>query len=516
MILREAFPEVGFGTSGVRARVVDLSADVVSAYARSFAQHLAGTRAVASCVVGWDLRPSSPAIAAAVCAGLEVEGLMPALVGPLPTPAVALAGFTQGLPSVMVTGSHIPFDRNGIKFFTAGGEILKDDEAGIGARDVAALRTGGEALAAAVARWLEVIASIALAGHDDHASIDHPSDRHSSGVRAAGVAATGVAAADAARAYLARYQGLVPGGVLAGLRVGVYQHSGVGRDLLVTLLERLGSDVVPLARSDAFVAIDTEAVSAEDEARAAAWCSEHALDAVVSTDGDGDRPWLADERGRFVPGDVLGPLVAAWLGVRHVVTPLSSNSVAERSGWFDEVVRTRIGSPFVIAAMQELAQRAAPVAGYEANGGFLLQTPLRRSGWTLGPLPTRDAALPIVAVLAQRAESNLPVSRLRERLPARFTASGRLQDIDRARAVALLSELQRCADGFLTPLQRVLDRIDTTDGVRLMLRGDDVIHVRLSGNAPELRCYVEGASADVATRLRDAVLERVAQLLARP
>ncbi|MCK5514725.1 MAG: hypothetical protein KAJ00_09515, partial [Deltaproteobacteria bacterium] len=51
--------------------------------------------------------------------------------GKLPSPAVAFFGFTNNIPSIMVTGSHIPDDRNGIKYNRATGEIMKDDESGI-------------------------------------------------------------------------------------------------------------------------------------------------------------------------------------------------------------------------------------------------------------------------------------------------------------------------------------------------------------------------------------------------
>jgi len=474
--LRDAFPSVGFGTSGVRALVADLSPEVVSGYARAFARHVAGDLAASdapACLVGWDLRPSSPDIAAAVCAGLEAEGVTPVVAGPVPTPALALAGLERGLPTVMVTGSHIPFDRNGVKFTTPAGEILKRDEVAIGDQDADAVRMPAEALVGAVAAWR---ARFAAAGFDR-------------GVE---------------RAYLSRYRGLVPSTALQGLRVGVYQHSAVGRDLLVALLARLGADVRPLGRSDTFVPIDTEAVSPDDEARAAAWCADHELDAVVSTDGDGDRPWVCDERGRFVPGDVLGPLTAGWLGVRRVVTPVSSNGVAERSGWFDEVARTRIGSPHVIEAMQALARDGeGAVAGYEANGGFLLQTAVTRGGTTLTPLPTRDAALPIVAVLALAAERGVPLSALRGDLPPRFTASGRLQGIDRERAAALVDGLPGVARAWL-PAPVV--GVDRTDGARMALATGEVVHLRPSGNAPELRVYAEADDAADARRLRDAAV----------
>jgi phosphomannomutase len=491
--LRDAFPSVGFGTSGVRALVADLGPEVISSYVRAFARHAAAIggatpvaepAASAACLVGWDLRPSSPAIAAAVCAGLEAEGLTPVVAGPVPTPALALAGLERGLPTVMVTGSHIPFDRNGVKFTSSEGEILKRDEAAIGDRDAGEVRMPAGALADAVAAW--------------HARLEADAyDR------------------DVERAYLERYRGLVPATALSRLRVGVYQHSAVGRDLLVALLARIGASVHPLGRSDVFVPIDTEAVSADDEARAAAWCAEHGLDAVVSTDGDSDRPWVCDERGRFVPGDVLGPLTAAWMGVRRVATPVNSNGVAELSGWFDEVVRTRIGSPHVIEAMQALARDGGgTVGGYEVNGGFLLQTPATRGDHTLAALPTRDAALPIVAVLALAAERGVPLSALRGDLPPRFTTWGRLQGVDRARALALVDALPGAlVEGGSAPLHAEVAAVDTMDGVRTTLTTGEVVHLRPSGNAPELRVYVEADDEAVAGRLRDAVVAWAAGLV---
>lgn len=348
MFLKELAPSVGFGTSGVRALVSDLSAPVVASYVRVFIQHLwqsgqmkPGTT---RCVVGWDLRPSSPAIAAAVCAGLHQEGLQCDWAGCVPTPALALRALQTGCPGIMVTGSHIPFDRNGIKFYTAQGEILKADEAAMAQSSLPALTPQGTFSALL--------------------------DR--------GVAQVNAQAGDSAALtdYVQRYTQLLPAQTLQGMRVGLYQHSAVGRDILAQLLAHFGASVLALGRSDAFVPIDTEAVSADDEALAAQWCTQHRLDAVVSTDGDGDRPLVCDEHGRFMRGDVLGTLTAMWLGVKTVVTPVSSNTALEKSGQFQHTQRTRIGSPYVIEAMLALEQAGhKSVAGFEANGGFLLQTP---------------------------------------------------------------------------------------------------------------------------------------------
>jgi phosphomannomutase len=112
-----------------------------------------------------------------------------------------------------------------------------------------------------------------------------------------------------------------------------------------------------------------------------------------------------------------------------VVTPVSSNTAVERSGWFETVLRTRIGSPFVIEGMQELVDRGIDrVVGYEANGGFLLATDIEQEGRILRALPTRDAVLVAIAILRAAVEQGKPVSALSADLPPRFTRSDRLKD----------------------------------------------------------------------------------------
>lgn len=73
-------------------------------------------------------RPSSPEIAATICGAVEAYGYGVDFYGVLPTPALALQAMSDKIPSIMITGSHIPFDRNGIKFYTPLGEITKEDE----------------------------------------------------------------------------------------------------------------------------------------------------------------------------------------------------------------------------------------------------------------------------------------------------------------------------------------------------------------------------------------------------
>jgi len=83
--------------------------------------------------VGRDLQPSSSDIAAQVMAAVGEAGLVAVDAGAVPTPALALAlgSMRAGHAAVMVTGSHIPADRNGLKFCLPTGEIAKTDEAAI-------------------------------------------------------------------------------------------------------------------------------------------------------------------------------------------------------------------------------------------------------------------------------------------------------------------------------------------------------------------------------------------------
>ena len=464
-----------FGTSGLRGLVTDMTDTACARWTAAFMAHLAGlgTRPTAV-LVGRDLRPSSPLIAAAVRGAVRAAGADAVDCGVLPTPALALEAGRRGLPAVMVTGSHIPFDRNGIKFYRAEGEITKADEAGI-------LDT-----------------------------LDQPTTIATPGAELAD---------DQARArYLARGAAFFGPRSLTGCRIGVYQHSAAGRDLMVEALAACGATVVPLGRSDDFIPIDTEAVRPEDEVLAVGWTAEYRLDALVTADGDGDRPLIADETGRFLRGDLVGLLTARILGADAVATPVSSNTALERSGWVATVVRTRIGSPFVIEALKTLAAGGARLpVGYEANGGFLLGADVERAGRRLAALPTRDALLPILALLSEAAQRGLALSSLAAEAPTRFTASDRLEAVPGEASATLLAALavdavmrDRLADGV--GASAVLD-IDTLDGVRLSLAGDEIVHLRASGNAPELRCYAEAGDATRARAIVSAGLATARAML---
>src|SRR6476619_4701097 len=112
-----------FGTSGLRGLAVDLIGAESLRYAAAFVHYLQGKGVIGEVLVGWDLRASSPEIAGDVIAAIAAAGATAVACGELPTPALAFEALNRRAPAVMVTGSHIPADRNGLKFYSAGGEI---------------------------------------------------------------------------------------------------------------------------------------------------------------------------------------------------------------------------------------------------------------------------------------------------------------------------------------------------------------------------------------------------------
>lgn len=460
-----------FGTSGLRGLVTELTPSLVQRYVRAF---IAACPQGAAVHVGYDLRPSSPAILEAVNQSICAAGLTAINHGALPTPALALASMSAGDAAVMITGSHIPADRNGLKFYVPGGEVSKQDETAI------------------------------LAAFDtDHADVSP-----------AGILqhATG-----ALPAYVARYRDAFGADALQGLRIGVYEHSSVARDVMGDIMRALGAQTVPLARSAMFIPVDTEAVDPATRGLLAGWAQEHGLDAIISTDGDGDRPMLADAAGTIIAGDLLGPVTASFLGAGTLVTPVSSNTLIDQMPEFTAITRTRIGSPFVIAAMEQaLAQDPSlKTAGYEANGGFLLGFTAAGTAGPLAPLMTRDSLLPLIAPLAVAQAKGCSLTALVGALPPRFTAADRIQEVPSEKSGAFIATLTDSADARAAFFQGVGTEhsVDLTDGLRVTFACGSVVHMRPSGNAPECRCYAEAGSPDAALKLVETHLAQLKSAL---
>ena len=490
----------------------------------------------------YDLRPSSTQyvreeqgrgeICQAVECAIRDAGIRPVNLGSIPTPALAYCALKRSKGSIMVTGSHIPFNRNGYKLNTSAGELLKEHEEPIN-RAVRRVREQMYSQPFAASQFNE--RGLFKSGHRDL-----PSE-------------TGEAKSE----YLDRYLSFFEESSLSGKRILVYQHSAVGRDLLVEILERFGADVIPTGRSDSFIPIDTENIDNAQLATIQALSDEAGakhgpIDAVVSTDGDSDRPLIlgvnaATAEVRFFGGDLVGMVVAEYLGADAVVVPISCNDAIDR-GSLARIVqpKTRIGSPYVIAGMKKArSQGAMIVCGWEANGGFLIGSDISRKGRTLKALPTRDAVLPILGVLFAANATRLPLIELFASLPKRFSRAALLKGIPRQLSLKIVQrflpddpriqevvfaqdgttlldgdklqlgageshekeaeEVRRQLQEFFTPQLGfgTITRLNYTDGVRISFNNGDVAHFRPSGNADELRIYGVADTQDRA----DAIAE---------
>lgn len=491
MLIDDLMAESGvkFGTSGARGLALDMTDRVCYAYALGFLQYLRASDSIApgsSLGIAGDLRPSTGRIMTACAKAASDMGLVPYNFGQIPSPALAAHCIANGMPSMMVTGSHIPDDRNGIKFNLPTGEILKADEAAIREQSVTLPAGLFDAEGA-----FEPEAEIALPASED----------------------------TALEAYVERYVDFFPHDCLSGMRVGVYEHSSVVTHAYHAIMSALGAEVTGLGHSDTFIPVDTEAIRPEDVALARDWCAGGAFDALVSADGDGDRPLIADESGDWLRGDIAGILCAANLGAKGVVTPVSSNTAVEKCGWFERVERTRIGSPFVIEGMNHLVESGVgPVVGYEANGGFLIATDIVEDGRRLAALPTRDAVIVAVTIMRAARAAGGPISALAESLPARFTFSDRIKafptEISQRRLGTLVSgdpaQDKRQLEALFGDRFGEVAGVDTTDGVRVTFANAEIVHLRPSGNAPELRAYTEAASPERAREINRIVMDMLA------
>jgi len=522
-----------FGTSGRRGLVVELTQLEVYINALAELEYLqnlpldqGGIAKGDEFFFAYDLRPSSTTfveehqgrgeLAQAIECAILDSGMKPVNLGCIPTPALTFHALSKGRGSMMITGSHIPFDRNGYKTNTSKGELLKAHEEPIG-------------------RAVQQVRGRVYRQDCETSLFDN------SGRLKTGHSALSSADGSASLAYLDRYVNFFGRASLDGLRLLFYQHSAVGRDLVLEILRRLGAEVIPIGRSESFIPIDTENIDAEQLATIqlladAAVRQFGNVHAIVSTDGDSDRPLLlgldTNGKARFFGGDLVGMVAADYLGADAVVVPISCNDAIDRSSLAKALEpKTRIGSPYVIAGMDvALKSGKKAVCGWEANGGFLTGSTIVRNGKTLEALPTRDAVLPIICTLASAREKKVSLAELFEGLPKRFSHAALLRQFPRETSLKIIqscspldpaiievifqenqvSLMDTCSvaiagDARRTELLKLRDRLtgffnmkrgfpeiirlNYTDGVRISFSNGDVAHLRPSGNADELRIY---------------------------
>ncbi|MBN1526019.1 MAG: hypothetical protein JW919_00335 [Candidatus Omnitrophica bacterium] len=565
------FAPLKFGTSGLRDFDANLRDSEVYINTRGFIDYLFGLGKEKGGIargdtisLAADFRPTSriDRIPRAVALAIIDSGCKIDWCGMVPTPTVTYYGMQQGRASIMVTGSHIAYGMNGIKFNRPNGEILKEEE---------------KPIMASVAKVREQLYAQSLAGSlfDDNGYFKKEEELTPSQRGLLSAADIDLKSLDAqARAlYIQRYKDVF-GDILAGQEIVFYQQTAVGREILPEIFEALGAKVERVGRLDetqTFYPVDTEKMTQKvrDELRGMAKAYEqkygHKPTAVITTDGDSDRPVFCDENGEFLPGDKLGVLTSMFLKPSFVALPVTCNSAAVDM-LKDMGIRTKltqVGSPYINKAMlDELAERPdARAAGYEANGGYLhIGNTWSVNGKTLAGLPTRDAALPLISSLALSKEKEVPVSELfklfnrhtnaaviddttpgcenytsaigktiiqnispRDKTieAVDFAAGKVIRKDGKEAALSSNAELERFMRDTQTRLSKyfksqhgfeAIARINYLDGVRIYFSNGDIVHLRPSGNMPEFRIYAEAstqARADAIVEFRTKILPQI-------
>lgn len=481
-----------FGTSGLRGLVTELTDKECYLYTTAFLEYLADKKLVeknGKIAIAGDLRPSTERILVSCLESINGFGCKPDYCGVIPTPAVSLYGFSRLIPSVMVTGSHIPYDRNGIKFNLPDGEILKEDEQAI----------------------TEIYSKISSSGKFDALfNADGKFKKKTEDLPAP--------YKNAVDEYVNRYLDFFKPGLLTGKKIVVYQHSAVGRDIMVEILNQLGADTIAVGRSEEFIPIDTESIQEEVLKMATDWAQKFQPDAIISADGDSDRPVLFDENGNFIRGDILGIVCAEYLEADSVTATISCNTALEKCGKFKKINRTKIGSPYVIEGMNVDKKTGMRAVSYEANGGFLTANDIEINGRLLKALPTRDAMLPILAAVSLSIKKDLLLSELIKTYPQRYVWTETVKNFPTETSKEIIGKISGGDEKTKADAKKLFDlpadveKIDYTDGARMLLTNGEFVHLRPSGNAPELRIYLEAATPQRAKELAEKVLEKVAEL----
>jgi len=527
--IKEKPIQLKFGTSGIRGLVTDMSDLECYINIKGFIQYLLEIgdiqRSDPISIAG-DFRSSSERIMVAVATAIEDSRCKVDNCGYIPTPALAYYAMQKSQASIMVTGSHIPDNRNGIKPYKKHGEVCKTDEAEI----------------------LDRVTKIRIQEYTK--KVDDTIFNKMGMFKK--VRSLGFINKDAEVSYVQRYLNAFPPNCLSSKTIVLYEHSAVGRDMLAQVLRGLGAEVIPVARSDRFVAIDTENLTIYDRKLFRQLADEYRprdVCAIVSIDGDSDRPLIVDEQGEFHRGDEIGIVVSQYVNADFAAVPISSNDAVAIQLEKDGIAftNTRIGSPYVIAAMNEAITKGRhSVVGWEVNGGFLTGTDLAINGKTIKALPTRDAFLPIICVILQAIKKGLSVSELLAELPRRYSQAGLIDHFpvdtsqmiierfsplqgdhiiqvdfaddgikvtDKAGRTSLLDSHYPVARAMLEK-RKVLKRyfnsglgfddiicINYIDGIRITFTKGDVSHIRPSGNAPQLRFYSNANSQERADKI---------------
>jgi phosphoglucosamine mutase len=371
-----------FGTDGIRGKANAAPMDAATALrlGQAAGSYFNRGNHRHRVVIGKDTRLSGYMLEPALTAGFIGAGMDVVLVGPLPTPAIAL--LTRSLRAdlgVMISASHNPYEDNGIKLFGPDGLKLTDDQEA----EIEALMAG------------DLAASLVPPARLGRASrLEDAPGRY----------------IEAAKASFPRGQ------TLDGLRIVVDCAHGAGYRVAPTVLWELGAEVIPIGVAPDGFNIN-KAVGSTAPAALATLVRERRADLGIALDGDADRVVLVDEAGQVVDGDQILALIArSWhaqgrLTGGAVVATVMSNMGLERflSARGLGLLRTAVGDRYVGERMRE----AGCNLGGEQSGHMIMP----EFGTTGDGL---IAALQVLSVLVEEKRPASEVLRCFAPLPQRL------------------------------------------------------------------------------------------------
>jgi len=423
--------------------------DLALATGRAFAKVVDAPRIV----VGYDMRPSSPGLAAAFARGASEVGTDVVIIGLCSTDQMYFASGHLGLPGAMFTASHNPAQYNGIKMCRAYAVPI-GLESGLGEiRDL-------------------VIAGVPL------------DSRTAPGIIEQG---------DVLEAYAAHLLSLAP---ISGRRLKVVADAGNGMagHTAPAVFARLGTDQVELIPmyfelDGTFPNHDANPLDEETLTDLKTRVLAEGADVGLAFDGDADRCFLVDERGQTVSPSAITALIAERALLKHPGAHVIHNLITSRA--VPEIiserggvpVRTRVGHSYIKATMAE----TDAIFGGEHSGHFYFRDFWRADSGLL-------AALHVLAVLA---ESDRPLSELMAAY-ARYPMSGEINSTvaDQRAVLAAIRAAYEERDGVT---------IDELDGLSVG-HAEWTFNVRASNTEPLLRLNVEGKDQETMEQVRDEAL----------
>jgi phosphoglucosamine mutase len=437
-----------FGTDGIRgtANSEPMTAETALKVAMAAGRCLRRGDHRHLVVIGKDTRLSGYMVEPALTAGFIAMGMDVVLVGPLPTPAIAM--LTRSLRAdlgVTISASHNPFEDNGIKLFGADGYKLSDE------------------IEAAIEAQL------------DHTANGRVPPRELGRAKRLD---------DAGGRYIEFVKGSFPKRLrLDGLKVVIDCAHGAAYKVAPTVLWELGAEVIPLGVTPDGLNINRDSGTMATRAMQRA-VVEHKADLGIALDGDADRLLIADETGKLLDGDQLMALIALqWHRAQRlegggVVATVMSNLGLERhlAGHRIALHRTAVGDRYVVEAMRRLGSNL----GGEQSGHIIL-----------GDYSTTgDGLMAALQVLAAIVETSAP--------------AGQVCNI--FTPVPQLLKNIRYAGG--APLETAAVKTAISAGERRLGKAGRLV-VRKSGTEPLIRIMAEGEDESLVAAIVEEIAAAV-------